>query len=121
MDKRIGQYSFVIGVILAIILGLASASLGDPAITYLGSLLVVLGLVVGFLNVTGKETKEFLLVATVLIIAAGLGGTTAGSLLGGVTWVGVYINGIFAQLLAFIIPATIVVALKDILALAQNN
>jgi len=115
MDKKLGNYSFTIGVILAIVLGLVSLGSATP---WLSSLLVVLGLIVGFLNVTGKETREFLMVATVLIIAAALGG--ASSTLGGVNVIGAYLSGIFSQILAFVVPATVVVALKDIWNLGQN-
>ena len=115
MDKRVGNYSFIIGVIIAIVLGV-SIPVGT-ATPWLASLLVVLGLIVGFLNVTGKETREFLLVAVVLIIAASMGGASAS--LGGVQYVGQYLSGIFAQVLAFVVPATVVVALKDIWGLGQ--
>ncbi|MBU0628178.1 MAG: hypothetical protein KKC75_03240 [Nanoarchaeota archaeon] len=114
MDKRVGNYSFIIGVIIAIVLGVVSLGTATP---WLASLLVVLGLVVGFLNVVGKETKEFLLVTAVLIIAASMGG--AGATLGGVTMIGQYLQGILAQVLAFVVPATVVVALKDIWNISQ--
>jgi ATP synthase protein I len=116
MDKKIGHYSFIIGVILALVLGLASPYLGDANI-WLSSLLVVLGLIVGFLNVTGKETREFLLVSAVLIITAFAGNASA--MLGEVNIIGSYISSIFSQFLAFIVPATIIVGLKDILKLSQ--
>jgi ATP synthase protein I len=114
MDKRIGNYSFIIGVILAVVLGILSLGAYGP---WLSSVLVLLGLIVGFLNVTGKETKEFLLVAVVLIITAGMGGANA--TLGGVQYIGQYLSGIFTQILAFVVPATVVVALKDIWGLGQ--
>jgi len=117
MDKRVGNYSFTIGVILALVLGIVSLG---PATPWLTSLLVVLGLIVGLLNVTGKETKEFLLVSAVMIIAASVG-TGAGAYLQDVHLIGKYLAGIFGQLLAFVVPATIVVALKDIWALGQGN
>ena len=53
MEKQIGNYSFIVGVILAIVLGLAASKTGT-AEPWLWSLLIVLGLVVGFLNVSGK-------------------------------------------------------------------
>ncbi len=114
MDKRVGNYSFIIGVIIAIVLGMVSLGAATP---WLASLLVVLGLIVGFLNVTGKETKELLLVAAVLVIAANMGG--ASTTLGGVQYIGEYLSGIFTQVLAFVVPATVVVALKDIWRLGQ--
>lgn len=123
MEKQIGNYAFIGGVILALILGALSAFDVSGAYTpWLGALLVLAGLVIGFLNVAGKETKEFLLVATVLIIAAGMGG--ASGVLGNIgpaqiSVIGKLVTGIFGQLLAFVIPATVVVALKDIRDLAK--
>ena len=119
MEEKIGHYSFIGGVIIAVVLGLASSYLGAPAVVWLTSLLVVLGLVAGFLNVSGKETKEFMMVATVLIIAAFAGG--ASNILGGVQVIGPYLSGIFTQILAFVIPATVVVGLKDVWSLGQNQ
>lgn len=120
MDKRVGHYSFIIGVVLAIILGLASTQLGEASI-WLSSLLVLLGLVVGFLNVAGSETKEFLLVATVLIIAAFAGGATGSLEKLAFLGIGDYLAAIFVQIMAFVVPATVVVGLKDVMALAQNK
>ena len=123
MDKRIGNYAFIIGVVLALVLGLIPAAVLGSAYGMLASLLVVLGIIVGFINVTGKETKEFLLVAAVLIITAGIGagaGLSAAGLFGGVQFIGQYLAGVFGQLLAFIIPVTVVVALKDIIELSKN-
>jgi len=118
MEKKVGHYAFIIGVILAIVLGLFAGPLSD-ATTWIVSLLVVLGLIVGFINVTGKETKDFLLAATVLIIAAFAGG--AASTLGDVVYIGPYLGGIFTAVMAFVVPATIIVALKDIWMLGQNK
>jgi len=119
MEEKIGHYSFIGGVIVAVVLGLVPATALGGATPWLASLLVVLGLIVGFLNVTGKETKEFMLVATVLIIAAFAGG--ASETLGGVQYIGQYLQGIFSSMLAFIVPATVVVGLKDIWNLGQNQ
>ena len=118
MEQKIGHYSFIGGVIIAVVLGLASSALGAAATAWLTSLLVVLGLVAGFINVTGKETKEFMLVAVVLIIAAGMG--NASQTLSGVQFIGQYLSGIFTQVLAFVVPAAIVVGLKDVWSLGQN-
>ncbi len=114
MDKRVGNYSFIIGVIIAIVLGIVSLGAATPI---LASLLVVLGLIVGFLNVTGGETQEFLIVAIILIVVAGMGG--AGATLAGVGVIGTYLQGIFTQILAFVVPATVVVALKDVWRIGQ--
>jgi len=118
MEKKVGHYSFVVGVILAIILGLA-LPLGATTTAWLTSLLVILGLIVGFMNVTGKETKDFLIVATILVLVSFAGGASEN--LGSIVYIGTYIKGIFNGIMAFIVPATVVVGLKDILALAKSE
>ena len=118
MEKQIGNYSFIIGVIVAVVLGLAAPKLG-AATAWLWSLLIVLGLVVGFLNVSGKETKEFLLVAVSLVIVAYAG--SAQKTLTEVQIVGAYLSGVFGSILAFVVPASIVVALKEVWELAKGE
>ena len=118
MEKKIGNYSFIIGVIIAVVLGLAASALGEVATAWLTWLLIILGLVVGFLNVSGKETKEFLLVAVALVIVAFAG--SASGTLGNVQIIGGYLKGIFDAIMAFVVPATVVVGLKDIWSIAQS-
>lgn len=121
MDKKIGDYSFIAGVILAIFLGLATKKLGE-AESWLWSLLIVLGLVVGLLNVSGKETKEFLWVTVALVVVAFAGSTQANLIsLEGVELIGKYLKQTFNSILAFVVPASIVVALKEVWILAKSS
>ena len=119
MEKQIGNYSFIIGVIIAIVLGLAAPKLGDTA-AWLWSLLIVLGIVVGLLNVSGKETKEFLWVTVALVVVA-FAGSAQIKEWQNVELIGKYLSGIFNSILAFVIPASVVVALKDVWALAKGT
>ena len=119
MEKQVGNYSFIIGVILAIVLGLAIPAL-DAATQWLWSLLIVLGLIVGFLNVSGKETKEFLWVTVALVIVAFAGSAQISSW-SNVQLIGPYLKGIFDSIIAFVVPATVIVALKDVWELAKPN
>lgn len=110
MGKNIlGAWAFLIGVILAVIVGLVGlvATEGIWAIA-----LVILGIIIGLLNVGGAELKEFLLAGTVLVIVSSLGG---GILLG----VG-YVGPILQALVVLFVPATIVVALKVVFAIAKK-
>ena len=119
MEKKIGHYSFVLGVILAVLLGVAAPSLG-AATTWLTSLLVVLGLIVGFLNVGGREAKDFLAIATMLVIVLWAGGTATGGIgLEKIQWIGPWLAGVVQYSMAFIVPSVLVVALKGIWGLAQ--
>ena len=119
MEKQIGNCSFIIGVIVAVVLGLAAPKLGT-ATAWLWSLLVVLGLVVGFLNVSGKETKEFLWVTVALVVVAFAGSAQINSW-SNVELIGPYLKGIFDSILAFVVPASVVVGLKDVWELAKGE
>jgi len=118
MNKKVGRYSFILGVIIAIILGLA-LPIGYAVQSWLTSILVILGLVVGFINVQVKQSKEFLLVATILVIVSGLGGS-AFSAIGEVILIGRFLSGMLNGILIFVVPAAIVVGLKQIQELAKS-
>lgn len=116
MDKKVGEYSFIVGVVIAIVLGLFAAQIKEPVAGILVSLLVILGLIVGFLNVAGKETKDFLTVGVMLLITAYVGGAIG---LAKIMYIGMYLAGVFNNLVAFVAPAIIIVALKEVLRLAK--
>ena len=108
--------AFNVGVIIALGLGVVSNfSLGDNIVGILAAILVAMGLVVGFMNVTGSETKDFLLVAAVLIL-----GATGATTLSVLPLVGTYMVNTFSYLMAFIVPATLVVGLKAIFAMSKD-
>ena len=112
MEKEIGKYAFIAGVVIAFLLGLAIPAL-DAAKGWLATILVVLGLIVGFLNVSGKETKEFLWVTVALVLVAYAAGARIDAWSTDVMWVGKYLSGIFGSIVNFVVPASIVVALRE--------
>jgi len=105
----LGAWAFLIGVILALILGLLGqeVTMGWTAIV-----LVILGIIIGLLNVGGEELKDFLLAGTALVIVSAFGGQTLTQI--------PYIGNIFAALVVLFSPATIVVALKAVFAIAKR-
>jgi hypothetical protein len=109
MDKKFGHYAFLVGILLAVLAGLVPALQVDWVVWAL----IVLGLIVGFVNITAKETTEFL-VATIALMAVG----TAG--LGVVPTAGMIIKTILINIQAIVVPAALVVSLKAIYALAQD-
>ena len=117
MEKTVGRYAYILGVLIAVVLGAASLYLADTAVLVLTSFLVIFGLLVGLLNVADTSVKDFLLYSVVLIIAAGVG--SVGTTLGTVSGVGVLLDGIFSYLLVFVVPATAVVALKGVLGMTR--
>lgn len=103
----VGSWAFLIGVILAIILG----ALGPVAGAWL-IVLVVIGLIVGLLNVADKEVQPFLMSGAVLIIASALGQNVTGGI--------AILDNVLQALLAIFVPATIIVAIKNVFSLARN-
>ena len=109
--NKIGSWAFLIGVILAALFGIITAIGGGigSGIVYV---LVVLGIVIGLLNIADEETSPFLLSGTVLVIVSALGqNVTSGAPV---------FEGILNALIMLFVPATIIVALKNVFALAKN-
>lgn len=111
--KKFGATAFVLGVVIALIAGILSEMIGETTTT---SILVALGLLVGFLNVTDNEVKNYLLASVSLVIITALGSTVLSSVL----YIGPYLSGVLQAIMTFVIPTTIIVALKEIYSLAKN-
>jgi len=105
--NQLGSWAFLIGLVVAVVVGLFG-QLGSGWLTAL----VVIGLLVGLLNVADRETTPFLMSGVVLIIASAFGGDALSHVL--------YAGDIFNALLVLFVPATIVVAIKNVFALARN-
>jgi len=108
MDAKTGHWAFLIGVILAIIAGFVP-QLQTPTVTWV---LVILGLIVGLLNITAKETQEFLIAAVALVIAA----DAAADIIA----LGLTSAVILGNVVTFVFPAALIVALKTIWSLASE-
>ena len=115
MEGKLGQWAFIAGVAIAVIIGLFSSRLSLDIQGWLVLLLVVLGLIVGLLNVTEKESTPFLIAAAALMLT-GLSGDT----LSNIPKIGGYLSGVVTQIAVFVAPAAIVVALKSIQSLAKE-
>jgi len=109
MASQLGKGAFIIGAVLAVILGILEGvgqALGTNA--WLVLLLVVLGLIVGFVNIKAKEVQPFLVAAiaiTVTAVAANLGaGNTLFDPLGSI------LVAIVNDIVLVIAPAALVVA-----------
>ena len=105
--NTLGSWSFLIGVILAVIFGL----MGDLSQTLI-YILVVLGIIVGLLNIAEEEVTPFLMSGAVLVIVSTLGQSVVSS-------VGIF-DTILQALTVLFVPATIIVALKHVFSLARR-
>ena len=112
MGKEVGRWAFLIGLIVALILGIVTGigqSLGVSTSAWLMLLLVVLGLIVGFANITAKEATPFLIAAVALLIANTAGLANVNTL---IPYLGSIMEGIIMFLLMMVAPAALVVSIK---------
>ena len=121
-ENSLGAWAFLIGVVLAIIIGLSTSLISIPTLTKYSpsiyAILAILGIIVGFMNVTSKDSQTFLIAGAVLVIVSNMGMTAVqGSLIG--IGVGNIVTSVFGALLALFVPATIIVALKTVFGIAK--
>ena len=110
MGKKIGEWAYLIGLALAVVFGFLSAGNLAGVLTLV---LVIAGLIIGFLNVTEKETTPFL-IASVALIATGTADLSI------IPTIGTWVQNIVENIAVLVTPAAIVVALKAIKSLAKN-
>jgi hypothetical protein len=111
---RLGEWVFILGVVIAIISGLAYQAMDATSASYITVVLVILGLIVGILNIKDKEIFNFL-IATIAIVAVGAAN------LNQIPIIGSYLGYMVLNIAAFVAPAALVVALKAIYSLASNK
>ncbi len=108
MLSKIGFWAFILGLILALVGGIIAAQ--NTAIIVP---LMILGLVIGFLNITAKETLLFL-VATIALIVVG---NVFSSLT--VLSLGKYLDQILSYVATLMAPAAVVAAIKALWAVGK--
>ncbi len=122
-ENSVGAWAFLIGVILAVVIGLSTTLISFPVLASYSSaiyaILVILGLVVGFsINVSRKDSQSFLITGAILVVVSKFGmESVTGSLIG--IGIGEIVSSTFAALLVLFVPATIVVAIKTVFGVAK--
>jgi len=126
-SQKIGSLAFLIGVVIAVLAGLITVVdtvMGTAMMAGLGGIiaiiLVILGLVVGYLNIKDKHITDFL-VATIAIAMIGL--VALNPALAGIVTdpVIVVIKAIVGNIVTLVAPAALVVGLKQIMSLAKEQ
>ena len=108
--SRLGEWAFIAGVILAILLGFF------PGLDSAGvsTLFLMLGIIVGIVNITKGESDHFLL-ASIALLVVGTGGLQQIPALGN------YFEPIFYNITSFVAPAVVLVGLKSVLEATRNR
>ncbi len=114
MTGKVGAWSFLIGALIAVILGAIASTAGT---VWVIGLLLVLGVIVGLLNISDKEIVPFLIACVAFLVAAPALGAAVGSF--GTTFA--WLTRILVHLGVFVVPAAIIASLKAILALAGSR
>ncbi len=107
MDVRIGRWAFLIGAGISALAGFVE--IGAAGL----SVLVVLGLIVGLVNITSRETSDFLL-ATIALMLVGTVGLS-------IPLIGNLVTGILSAFISFVAGAALVVALKEALSITGKR
>ena len=107
-----GIWLFLIAVVAAVTIGLFSSQV--QGMSYIVTLwaLVILGIIIGFINITEKEHSKFLLASLTLVIVTYMGR----SILAIIPQIG----AVLSALLILFVPATIIVALKIMFNIAKD-
>jgi hypothetical protein len=116
-ENLIGAYAFLIGVVLAVIIGLFREPL-QSAGGWIYSALVIIGLIVGFMNVGDKNASTFLMASLSLVIVGALGSDPL-KYIALNNYAVKALSNILTSLLVLFVPATIIVALKTVFSMAK--
>jgi hypothetical protein len=108
--QLIGRWAFIIGLVLAIIAGLIQDIYTIPSLTLI---LVILGVIIGFLNIEEKDTVK-LLVAIIALM--GVGGLT----LSVIPTISSYLEAILTNIVIFASGAGLIVAIKAIIEVTKK-
>jgi hypothetical protein len=104
--EMIGKWAFIVGLVIAVLAGLFF----QPA--WAIWVLAILGVIVGFLNITAEDTRGFLLAAIALTLSA--------TALNTIPVVGTAFSYVLPFVVAFVAGAMIVVALKELFQTARS-
>jgi hypothetical protein len=116
VTNRAITYAFTVGVVIALVIGVASQFIPGSVMPYLTSLLVLAGIVVGFFNIHRDEAKDYVVLVTALVIVTSL----SENILGSVQFIGPYLETVLSSILAFVLPSVVIVAVRSILNLERD-
>lgn len=112
-DNIIGAWAFLIGVVLTMVIGFFSSFISSGTYRVILIVLVIIGIIIGLLNIKTKESSKFLFAVLSLVIVGYTGGTI---ILGIIPKLAEFFNA----LMILFIPTTIIVALKMVFEASKD-
>ncbi|MFA5126240.1 MAG: hypothetical protein WC462_04540 [archaeon] len=120
-SQTLGSYAFLIGVLLAVILGIVAGVMPSVLSNTTGLILlvlIILGLLVGLLNIKDEHISEFLIA---VIAVTMIGSITVQQSVQLTQSAGTIVSMVFQNIVAFSAPSALVVGLKQIWNLAYTK
>ncbi|MBI2652329.1 hypothetical protein HYX00_02580 [Candidatus Woesearchaeota archaeon] len=111
--NKLGHWIFIFGLAFAFIAGLVPKEWIVPVTTSL----IILGTLVGFLNIKKEETTPFLIATTSLIV---IGTARFGLTLIPPKEFGLFLATAVGNITIFVLPAALIITIKAIWALAED-
>ena len=112
--ERLGKWAFLIGMLVAIFSALISSTASSGLVSIV---LIALGLIVGFLNISSKEAERFLIATISLLI---IGTVSLNALFATGNFAG-QIQIMLNNFISFVSAAALVIALKTIISLGTHD
>ena len=122
-SEKLGSVFFGVGLLIAFIMAIvvAVSNVSSTATQIVTVTLVILGLIIGFLNITNQEAVAFLISTVVLVLLTGpfLGNIVQTFALGsnGVQFLG----ELFKNIIGLVVPAAILVSLRTLFNVAKDE
>lgn len=111
--NMVGSWAFLVGVLLAVIVGIINGleiySLNSALVV---GVLMVAGLIIGLFNIKSVESMPFLFSGIALIIAGVFGASVMQAV--------PVVSATLVAILDIFIPATIVVAIRNVFSMAKR-
>ena len=104
----IGFWSFIIGLVIAVVAGIIA-----PANNVAIVILIILGIIIGFLNITAKEIPTLLMATIALIVVGNVFAPL--NMLG----IGKILGNILTYVATLVAPAAIIAAIKALWAVGK--
>jgi len=120
-ENLVAAWAFLIGVVLALLVGVLSASIIRPNAIILTTLLI-LGFVVGFglVNVNSRDIQTFLFASVALVIVSYMGSESISKIELLTLDIGYMIAATLSAMLVMLVPATIIVAIKSLFSISAT-
>ena len=119
--QKVGSMAFLVGIILCALLGLAAwvfPAIVQGAAGLITLVLIVLGVVVGFLNINEKHRNEFLIAVVAVTL---IGSITVQQSVALIPVIATLVTAVFQNIVALSAPAALIVGLKQIWNLGMSK